>query len=288
MSRWRKVDVRLWGDERVRKLSKPAACGLVLWLYLLTAKESVALPGAVSAGPGALSEALGWPRPAFLRAFSELEAQGMAQADWAAGLVWLPNALKFNPPQSPNAVKAWAKAWEELPDCDLKRRVHRQVASYLEAMGEAFAKAFPEASPQAIADPEAEQIQRGAEAETDTETAPRGRAVREVFEHWQKTLNHPNAKLTAERERVVNARLKQGYSVDDLKQAIDGCAKTPHNIGHNETGQHFDDLELICRKGSQVERFMANAVNPPKPKTNGAPIEAVAGEGPLVATVGSW
>lgn len=85
-----------------------------------------------------------------------------------------------------------------------------------------------------------------------------------VFEHWRQVFGKgPGAKFSKERKRAVVARLKEGYSVEQLCTAIDGCSRTPHNMGVNEQGQRYDDLELICRTGSQVERFTQNASLPP-------------------------
>lgn len=79
-----------------------------------------------------------------------------------------------------------------------------------------------------------------------------------VFAFWQLTLNHPTARFTKERVKAVKMRLEEGYSVEDLKTAILGCSVTPHNIGKNDRNEVYDDLELICRKGTQVERFIGN------------------------------
>lgn len=84
-----------------------------------------------------------------------------------------------------------------------------------------------------------------------------------VFAHWCQVLEKRGAKFTEERREAVRARLREGYTVEQLKQAIDGCSKTPHNMGQNDRGTRFDDLELICRSGSHVERFIANALAPP-------------------------
>jgi len=51
--------------------------------------------------------------------------------------------------------------------------------------------------------------------------------------------------------------------------AIDGCHKTPHNLGDNDRNQKFLGLELIMRSSDQVIRFLENAKNPPKPKVLG-------------------
>lgn len=97
-----------------------------------------------------------------------------------------------------------------------------------------------------------------------------------VFAHWQHRLGHPKAKLDATRSRLVKARLAEGRTVEELCEAIDGCAKTPHNMGQNERGERYDDLVLICRDDAHVERFIANARAPPRPRTkaNGRASEA--------------
>ena len=53
--------------------------------------------------------------------------------------------------------------------------------------------------------------------------------------------------------------MKLGYSIDDLKLAINGCAVTPFNRGENERNQRYDDLELILRDASHIDRFIHNA-----------------------------
>ncbi|MDQ3748020.1 MAG: hypothetical protein M3367_03230 [Acidobacteriota bacterium] len=86
-----------------------------------------------------------------------------------------------------------------------------------------------------------------------------------VFSFWQEELNHTQAKFTNERKRKVVARLKEKYTVEQLKEAISGCKKSAFHQGQNDSGVKYDDLELICRKGSQVEKFISiyqtNGVN---------------------------
>lgn len=88
----------------------------------------------------------------------------------------------------------------------------------------------------------------------------------EVFEYWRKVFKKTaGAKFTHERILAVRARLRDEYTVEQIMRAVDGCAVTPHNLGQNDKGERYDDLELICRKGTQVERFIANAEHPPNP-----------------------
>lgn len=100
-------------------------------------------------------------------------------------------------------------------------------------------------------------------SETDSKDSPPSADVSAVFSYWQTRLNHPTAKLTAERKRKVQARLREGYSVEQIKQAIDGCASSPFHLGQNDNGQVYDDLELICRNGSKIEQFIQYAAAPP-------------------------
>ncbi len=88
--------------------------------------------------------------------------------------------------------------------------------------------------------------------------------ARDVFEHWRDVMDKGRrAVLDSARKTKVVARLRDGYSVAELKQAVDGCRRTPHNMGENEKRQRYDDLELICRDASHVDRFKAAATGPP-------------------------
>ena len=106
------------------------------------------------------------------------------------------------------------------------------------------------------------------------EPAPKPAAV-QVFDHWRAVMKKSaGAKLKGRRLKAVEARLEDGYSVEDLCRAVDGCAVTPHNCGQNDRGERYDDLELICRDVSHVDRFMANAEHPPKPKAAGGYVDS--------------
>jgi len=54
----------------------------------------------------------------------------------------------------------------------------------------------------------------------------------------------------------VRARLEEGYLVDALKLAIDGCHRSPFHQGENERGTKYDSLELIMRDSDHVAKFI--------------------------------
>jgi hypothetical protein len=97
-------------------------------------------------------------------------------------------------------------------------------------------------------------------------TAPPSDHVLSVFDHWRAVMGHPASKLTPKRRRLVIQRLRDGYTVDQLRSAIDGCRLDPHNMGHNDRNTVYDDLELICRDGEHVERFMRKALGQSGPR----------------------
>jgi hypothetical protein len=86
-----------------------------------------------------------------------------------------------------------------------------------------------------------------------------------IFNHWQTVLQHPNAVLDKKRHRLIQQALLNGYTVDQLCNAINGCAQTPHNLGENDRGQRYDGLHIILRDADQIERFIHNHHNPPRP-----------------------
>lgn len=67
-------------------------------------------------------------------ALAELAAMGMARADDSAGIVWLPNALKYATIDGPNAVKGWGQRWwPAIPECGLKAEITRHFRDNLDA-----------------------------------------------------------------------------------------------------------------------------------------------------------
>jgi hypothetical protein len=96
--------------------------------------------------------------------------------------------------------------------------------------------------------------------ETTTETSSENKAHL-VFEKWKVVMNHPSARLSKERLSKIEARLVDGFSVDDLTLAVAGCRASPYHQGQNDSGAVYDDIELICRDVKHVEQFIARAQN---------------------------
>lgn len=83
-----------------------------------------------------------------------------------------------------------------------------------------------------------------------------------VFERWVEVHNKQRAKLTEQRRKKIRARLREGYSLEQILKAIDGVKLSPFHMGKNDSNTVYDDLTTILRDGTQVEKFSQLRDNP--------------------------
>lgn len=158
--RYRRVEVRTWGDEKFRRLSRIPPSGKGLWLFLITGPHTSPIPGLFRAGRAGMAEELDWSTEAFDQAFAEVLKEGMAEADWEGRVVWLPNALKHNMPESPNVVLSWGTEWDLIPECDLKAKAWKSMRQLIsQGFSEPFLKAFDKALPKPSWKPSGKEIE---------------------------------------------------------------------------------------------------------------------------------
>lgn len=110
--------------------------------------------------------------------------------------------------------------------------------------------------------PEEQHMSRSAEKPADRDPSL-SLLVAEVFEHWRATMRKPRAALDDKRRKVIRAALANGYTVGDLRKAIDGCALSAWHMGQNDRGATYNALELILRNAEKIDAFMTMADTPP-------------------------
>lgn len=120
MSRYRKNDVRLYGERWFRSLSGPAPNAKYLWLYLTTGPHTTILPGLFEAGIAGIAEKLRWAIPDTERCFQELFDCGKVHFDEEALVFWIPGLIFSNLPSNQNTIISWRRQWAEVPDCLFK------------------------------------------------------------------------------------------------------------------------------------------------------------------------
>ena len=98
MGRYRKIDTRIWNDAKFDSMSTN---GKLVFLFLLTHPNMTSLGAMRATMPGLASE-LGWTTEAFRETFRESSIRGLVEHD-EMYFVFLPNFLKYNKPEVPNA-----------------------------------------------------------------------------------------------------------------------------------------------------------------------------------------
>jgi hypothetical protein len=78
-----------------------------------------------------------------------------------------------------------------------------------------------------------------------------------IFTYWQTVMGMPRAKFLPERKFKIEARLREGFTPEDIMRAIDGCAVSPWHMGENPNSKKYNDITLICRNGTKLEFFMS-------------------------------
>ncbi|MDF1565314.1 MAG: hypothetical protein P1V51_19915 [Deltaproteobacteria bacterium] len=124
------IRTRYWTDPDVHRLSLPAR---LMGAYLLTSPHSNAL-GCYRAPVGYLSEDLRLSYDDAKQALETLEEIGFVVTD-ELGWIFLPNYIKHNPPQSPNAGKAAVAVIDTIPK---ESPLRKEAISAILASGNAY------------------------------------------------------------------------------------------------------------------------------------------------------
>ncbi|MEX3950601.1 hypothetical protein AB4Y40_22930 [Paraburkholderia sp. EG287B] len=308
-SRFRTIQVRMWGDEKFKRLSPIPPCGQGLWVYLLTGHHTGPIPGLFHTGPAAMAEQLHWSLEDFAKAFDEVLQQGMAQVDLDACVVWIPKAVEYNKPQSPNVVLSWANEWDLMPECALKWEARETLRAFIGGLGKGYPKAFaqvfdnhsPEALPKASGKTTCNQEQEQEQEQKDSKESLKhirparadgaardllgdehgsanGTArhvgiaeVRKVFGYWQTVMHSPRSRLDDKRERKIRIALRD-FTPEELQTAIRGCSKDPWHMGTNHSGRAFNSIELILRDSQHIEKFISYDSKPALPVKPSGPV----------------
>src|SRR5262245_49211391 len=158
MARYRKIDVRIWNDEKFIAFSDS---GKLAFLYVLTHPNLTAV-GAMRGTLAGLSAELQWPLKRFRTALAPAIRVGMIEVNASAAYIGLPKFLKYNEPENPNVVKgAWLESLGQIPECPEKRGLVLRCRKYLDERSDKFKgelptsiwEAFSEALPEGFAQP---------------------------------------------------------------------------------------------------------------------------------------
>lgn len=103
------------------------------------------------------------------------------------------------------------------------------------------------------------QLERDQEEERMAD--PNRRIVLGIIERWKVATNHPRSNSNAaDRYDLVRARLREGYTPENLELAVDGIGAYRYVVSgerktEGATSQRHDRLGIALGSGEAVERF---------------------------------
>lgn len=233
MARYRKIDVRIWNDRKFRELDDSAK---LAFLLLLTHPDTNQL-GFIRSRSVSLAFDLGWQSDAMSNAIQTLCQMGMLMADEKAGLMFLPNFLKYNPPNGVNGAKSWAGLLDLLPECDLRDQALIRLKPLIDGLPEGTREGIPEDIMNAIRDaithgnPQPSRIQeQEQEQEQDKKVVVAPKAKREptvsfpdsLPAEWRQAALEVRKDITPER---VFLKLRGRYAPTTTKKTMGNWRK---------------------------------------------------------------
>lgn len=137
MARYKKIDVRIWNDAKFNALSSDAR---LIFLFMLTSPQTT-MVGAVPIDKHTVSRILKFDEIRYGIGYKQLSEYGMLEYD-EAGIFWIKNFLKYNPPENPKVVISWSSLLDLFPECQLLIKIAKSVLKACETRGEAYVKAL--------------------------------------------------------------------------------------------------------------------------------------------------
>jgi len=289
MSRYICLHRTIWNDDKFPFLNTDTQ---IVVLHLFTTYYGNPL-GLFKASMGALSDEIRWKRKRYEDAIRDAISYGILDACEKHQMVYIKNFLKYNPPTSPKSYKKWNAMLKSLPECKLKTQWYQDFKANKYGISDGIwyaikdAISIPSGMGPPIQEQEQEQYQekekeivkRKIHAIPDakkssiiveqTSCSTTTKEIKIIFEYWQEVLHHPRAKLDNKRKRLIERALKlHSGNSEPLKHAILGCSRSKWHMGDNPDGKKYDDIELILRDASHIEKFMHIADHPEDQKNS--------------------
>lgn len=154
--------------------------------------------------------------------------------------------------------------WEDHAPGWIKRQLGRSKQSFvtvrrlLRAPGDCLEATRNLTQP----NPTQPNLKKPNQTQPNTASAVSSTCVDRVLGHYKS--HHPRSKPGTKERKLISSRLKEGYSVEDLIDAIDGMHLTPHNLGENDRNTPYLGLNVAMRDSDQVARFIRNKASPPR------------------------
>lgn len=280
-ARYRKIDPRIWTDERFRLLTGEQQR---IALYALTAQSNRI--GLFSFSPGKACEDLGTLPSTFRKGFQKVCQALNWGWDSEARVLYLPTWWKYNQPENANNMIGNLKDLDDLPKTPLLEQFSSNTTCLSEGLSQTFSQTFAKRYPQRSLKRSASQEQEQ-EQEQEQDTPP---AVESEFEEfWEcypkrkgKRLGKPEARAKYERltveDRALIPTAARNYAASEMVQKGIGIKDAHRWLRASKESEPWRDwiepeqaspsdghgLPLTCTKRVQApgDRFLRSCGQP--------------------------
>lgn len=278
MREFARVLPSFWTGEtgrRIRALGEKGITARLVAAYLITSPHAEAL-GVYRLPLPYIAHDIGCSIEGASEALRCLSEVGFAQYDAPSEVVWVPEMARIQVGDLKETDKR--RTWVASKAREIERMPF--FSEFIEKYGRAYGLATqgppkalqkkPKGPPKPRAGEGAGEGEGSSKRSADggpsackrghwplREECPGCMAAREVFAHWVAVMEKRNGatKLDKARAYRIRDRLADGFSVEVLKRAIDGCRASKWHMGLNDRHKTFNDLTLILRDAKHVEQF---------------------------------
>lgn len=201
-ARFRKIDPRIWTDEKFRRLTAEQQR---IALYILTAQSNRI--GLFSFSPGKACEDLGTLPSTFRKGFEKVCQTLSWEWDSEVRVLYLPTWWRYNQPENVNNVIGNLKDLDDLPKTPLLERFSINTTHLSGHLIETFTQTLVKRSPKRSPSQEQEQEQK--------QDAPP--AVEHEFEEFWNAYPRRNGKRFGKPETFGKWK---GLTIEDRKQVL--------------------------------------------------------------------
>jgi predicted phage replisome organizer len=161
-------------------------------------------------------------------------------------------------------IPNWSKH-QNLDLIDNRREYQRQYMAKKRQEQKLIAECKPNCKPycETTVNPIEEDIDKEKDKEREEETIysekPDFKAdIQEIFDYYTYVFMglYTRITLTDKRKTHIKARLTEGYTVEQIKQAILNIRTSSFHCGENDKGMMYATIEFICRSSENLERWV--------------------------------
>lgn len=228
-AKYRRIDPRIWTDEKFRQLTSEQQR---IALYILTAQSNRI--GLFSFSPGKACEDLETLPPTFRKGFLKVCQTLKWEWDSAARVLYLPTWWRYNPPENANNVIGNLKDLDDLPETPLLARFSINTTYLSEELIETFAQTLAKRYPQ-------RSLKRSPSQEREQEQEQEEEKI--AVPHSAGTATPPKHKVELSDEEFIAAlKMNSAYrqlDVDLELGKLDAWLLTPRGRGKKKTRQRI-------------------------------------------------